>query len=209
MSLLAARALLACVQLAISQDLQVPLCSHPLAYTHNQGYPPHMQNPVLALAKLHMVGMKLVWSNEAVKTGLSNACQNKHQVQIHSNKAAVNEVCSISFYVKCITENQNTQHFQSDALRVHSCSCFLTWLYLEVLPVPLCYWWYILSTEDMSTVLWRVCATNAALTVKKGMNSRGCRSVKCLHASSLNLSLCRYQSFNPYLFVRCLGIWLP
>lgn len=23
------------------------------------------------------------------------------------------------------------------------------------------------------------------------------------------LSLCRYQSFNPYLFVRCLGIWLP
>lgn len=106
---------------------------------------------------------------------------------MHSNKAAVNKVCFISFHVKCITENQNTQHLQSDVLRVHSCSCFLTWLYLEAFPVPLCYWWYILPTEDMSTVLWRVCATNAAVTVKRGMNSRGCRSVKCLHASSLNL----------------------
>lgn len=65
-----------------------------------------------------------------------------------------------------------------------------TRLYLEALPVALCYWWYFFQqTEDTSsTVLWIVCATHAALTVKKGMKSIGCKSVKCLHAASLNLA---------------------
>lgn len=109
---------------------------------------------------------------------------------MHSNKAAVNKVGFINFYIKCITENQNTQHLHSDALRAHSCSCFLTWFHLEGFPVPLCSWWYILSTEDTlssTPVLWRVCATQTALTGKKGMKSRSCKSVKCLRASSLNL----------------------
>lgn len=66
-----------------------------------------------------------------------------------------------------------------------------TWLYLEALPVTLCYWWYFFQqTEDTSSiVLQTVCATHAALTVKKAMKYIGCKSVKCLHASSLNLAL--------------------
>lgn len=65
-----------------------------------------------------------------------------------------------------------------------------TWLYLEALPVTLCYWWYFFQQTEhtSSTVLWTVCATHAALTVKKAMKSIGCKSVKCLHASCLNLA---------------------
>lgn len=96
----------------------------------------------------------------------------------------------IKFYVKCVTENQKTQHLQSHAVTLMQLLFNWTWLYLEALPVALCYWWYFFQqTENtLSTVLWIVCATHAALTVQKGMKSTGCRSVKCLHAASLNLA---------------------
>lgn len=108
------------------------------------------------------------------------------------NKAAVNrKFFFINFCVKCV--NRKLEHPAPSKWCCNSPLMQLlfnwTWLYREALPVTLCYWWYLFQqTEDTSTVQWIVCATHAALTVKEGMKSIGCRSVKCLHASPLNLA---------------------
>lgn len=86
-----------------------------------------------------------------------------------------------------------------------------TWLYLEALPVALCYWWYFFPTDRRHVVYSTMNSLCYTCCTHSQEGNEIYRLQKCEMSTCFfpKFSPSSYQNFNLYLFVRFLRVWLP